>query len=81
MELVCHNKKHALFSSETATFLYELPRFTLKGTLESRTKIGALQYGTGIAAIVSQSKVRIYGKEYDRQTSCWDGRCTTSSRT
>ena len=29
--------------------------------MENKTKIAALQYGTGIAAIVSQSKVRIYG--------------------
>lgn len=62
MNLIYHNKKHALFGSDSSTFLYELPTFTLKGTLETKTKIGALQYGTGIAAIVSQSKVRIYGK-------------------
>lgn len=33
MELICHNKRHALFSSDSQTFLYELPLFVLKGTL------------------------------------------------
>jgi hypothetical protein len=30
-------------------------------TLSMRTRIGYLQYGTGVAALVSSSKVRVYG--------------------
>jgi hypothetical protein len=39
----------------------EIPSFVAKGSLEMITKIGYLQYATGIAALVCQSKIRIYG--------------------
>jgi hypothetical protein len=61
MNLVCYNDKYALFSDESQTYLLEMGSFTTKETLDMITKIAYLQYGTGIAALACQSKVRIYG--------------------
>jgi len=69
MNLISYNQKLCLFSTDTTTFLYDIPKFQLKGSLEVKTKIGALQYATGIAALVNQSKVRMHGNLPSTQTS------------
>ena len=61
MKLVTHNQKYVLFSdSQTTTLLYN-DTFLKVAQLPLPTKIGYLQFGTGIAALVNSSKVRIYG--------------------
>jgi hypothetical protein len=62
MNLLAFNQKYALFSNEERTWLLEVGLFGRAGVLELPTKLGHLQYGTGIAALVSSSKVRIYGR-------------------
>lgn len=69
MNLVCFNDKYGLFSDDKLTYLLEIPSFGNRGSLEMITKIGYLQYATGIAALVCQSKIRIYGNSYDTKIS------------
>jgi hypothetical protein len=61
MNLVCYNDKFLIFSDDKLTYFLEMLSFAIKGSLDMISKIGYLQYGTGIAALVCQSKIRIYG--------------------
>jgi len=61
MRLLTYNHKFALFGKEDQLVLREIPTFEKKGELNMRSKMASLQYGTGIAGIVAQSKVRMYG--------------------
>jgi len=53
MQLVAHNTAHAIFSDEESTKLIEMGTFKVISTLAIPSKIGYLQYGTGMAALVS----------------------------
>jgi len=59
----------------------EMSSFAMKGSLDMITKIGYLQYGTGIAALVCQSKIRIYGSRSDMKISHSNEMSMTSSPT
>lgn len=61
MELLSYNQKYALFASEEKTVLMEMGSFQIAGELDLGSRLGYLQYGTGIAALISGSKVRLYG--------------------
>lgn len=52
-----------------------MPYFTVKGEVEGKTKIASLQYGTGLAALVCQSKVRIYGNSASKFRFSIEERC------
>lgn len=61
MNLLSSNQKYCLFSDGESTFLLETGTFKQVSKLDLGSEIGHLQYGTGIAALVNGSKVRIYG--------------------